>query len=114
MQARPTRLHSHSDDYRLMFLNSTQGGIYTVSDQFSIVSSSKSSVSPSSDDLSKPTATISGAPNPTNDFAATYAATNGVGAGKGVVDKGLLTLGGLVVSLLLAVAQAGEGAFLAL
>jgi hypothetical protein len=63
-------------DYFAVFLNSTHGGTYATSQMFSVLDSgtSNSSSPPIS---SKPTVTISGAPNPTGLFVATYTATSG-------------------------------------
>ncbi|KAI0267572.1 hypothetical protein BGY98DRAFT_903377, partial [Russula aff. rugulosa BPL654] len=59
------------DDYFLLFLNSTHGGLYANSPKFSIVDSGgNSTVKPLP---SKPTITVSGGPNPTAQFATTFA-----------------------------------------
>ncbi|KAI0298022.1 hypothetical protein B0F90DRAFT_1867904 [Multifurca ochricompacta] len=66
------------DDYFLLFLNSTHGVLYGNSQSFSIVNSGSgnSSVNPLP---SKPTVTVSGGPNPTAQFATTFAqSANGV------------------------------------
>jgi hypothetical protein len=63
------------DDYFLLLLNSTHGGLYANSEVFSIV---KSGSGNSTTHLaSKPTVTISGGPNPTAHFATTFALANG-------------------------------------
>lgn len=59
------------DDYYVMFGNYTHGLLYTSSSIFSISDSANSS-SPSPDS-SAPTVTVSGAPNPTAQFATTFA-----------------------------------------
>ncbi|KAH9031160.1 hypothetical protein EDB85DRAFT_1891277 [Lactarius pseudohatsudake] len=64
------------DDYFLLVLNSTHGIMYATSQPFSIVDSgsSNSSVQPIA---SKPTVTVSGGPNPTAQFAATFGSSSG-------------------------------------
>ncbi|TFK48119.1 hypothetical protein OE88DRAFT_1664487 [Heliocybe sulcata] len=74
-----------ADDYFLLFLNSTHGVMYTVSDKFSIVASSSSASSTPQPLTSAPTVSISGGPNPTNAFATTFPpSANGVLAWKTV------------------------------
>jgi len=65
------------DDYFILFLNSTHGGLYANSQKFSIVDSgSNSTVKPIS---SKPTISVNGGPNPTAHFATTFAlASSGI------------------------------------
>jgi hypothetical protein len=65
-----------ADDYFLLFLNSTHGIMYGTSLTFSIVDSTSSNSSAQSIP-SKPTVTITGGPNPTAQFAATFGATSG-------------------------------------
>jgi len=57
------------DDYFLVCLNSTHSLIYAISSRFTITNSS--SVSNPSPNPSVPTVTVSGAPNPLNQFATT-------------------------------------------
>ncbi|EPT00011.1 hypothetical protein FOMPIDRAFT_1023988 [Fomitopsis schrenkii] len=59
------------DDYYVMFVNYTHGLLYTSSSTFTISDSANSS-SPTPDS-SAPTVTVSGAPNPTAQFATTFA-----------------------------------------
>lgn len=59
------------DDYYVMFVNYTHGLLYTSSSTFTISDSTNSS-SPTPNP-SAPTVTISGAPNPTAQFATTFA-----------------------------------------
>ncbi|KAH9992245.1 hypothetical protein BJV74DRAFT_771760 [Russula compacta] len=66
------------DDYFLLFINSTHGVMYGNSQAFSIASSGSgnSTAKPIS---SAPTVTVSGGPNPTAQFATTFAGSaNGV------------------------------------
>jgi len=65
------------DDYFILFLNSTHGGMYANSPKFSIVDSGgNSTVKPIS---SKPTVSVNGGPNPTAQFATTFAlASSGI------------------------------------
>ncbi|KAI0289727.1 hypothetical protein BC826DRAFT_1030187 [Russula brevipes] len=66
------------DDYFLIFANTTHGAMYGVSKQFSIANSNSSN-STSQPLPSKPTVTVSGGPNPTAQFATTFAqSANGV------------------------------------
>ncbi|KAG6856145.1 hypothetical protein H0H87_007150 [Tephrocybe sp. NHM501043] len=86
------------DDYFLLFLNSTHGVMHATSPRFSIVSASsaKSTASVSAASNAQ-TVTISGAPNPTRQFAATFAALASEGIGRwGDVHKAW-SLGGAVV-----------------
>jgi len=64
------------DDYFLLFVNSTHGLMYGTSQQFSITSSGSGNTS-AQPISKKPTVTISGGPNPTAQFAATFGATSG-------------------------------------
>ncbi|EIN05198.1 hypothetical protein PUNSTDRAFT_38421, partial [Punctularia strigosozonata HHB-11173 SS5] len=63
-----------ADDYFLVFLNSTHGVTYVVSDRFTILdaSSSSSALSPLT---TAATITISGGPNPTAQFVTTFPAS---------------------------------------
>jgi len=73
-----------ADDYFLLFLNSTHGVMYSVSDKFSIVSTSSASSTPQPL-ASAPTVSLSGGPNPTNSFSTTFpASANGVMAWKSI------------------------------
>ncbi|KAF8511491.1 hypothetical protein BU17DRAFT_77513 [Hysterangium stoloniferum] len=66
-----------ADDYFLLFLNSTHGAVYSVSQRFSILSageSSNSSTTPAGQLLAS--VTVSGAPNPTSSFAYTFTPTS--------------------------------------
>ncbi|KAF8268482.1 hypothetical protein EI94DRAFT_1771571 [Lactarius quietus] len=65
-----------ADDYFLLFLNSTHGIMYGTSLAFSIVNpgAGNTSVKPIP---SKPTVTITGGPNPTAQFVATFGASSG-------------------------------------
>ncbi|KAH9929342.1 uncharacterized protein B0H18DRAFT_825962, partial [Fomitopsis serialis] len=58
------------DDYYVMFVNYTHGLLYTSSSTFTISDSTNSSTP--SPDASAPTVSISGAPNPTAQFATTF------------------------------------------
>lgn len=63
------------DDYFLLFMNSTHGVMYATSSRFSVVSGSSSSNKP----FTAPnveTVTISGPPNPTQQFAVTFPAVS--------------------------------------
>ena len=63
------------DDYYLLYVNSTHGVMYATSPKFSILdSSSDSSSNGTTATGSSPTVTISGAPNPTAQFATTFPA----------------------------------------
>lgn len=63
------------DDYFLIFLNSTHGTMYATSHRFSILAANASpSSSPPSPAANVPTVTISGSPNPTQQFATTFPA----------------------------------------
>jgi len=62
----------NGNDYYMTFMNHTQGSVYIVSPQFSIVDS-VTSTQPSP--VSGPTVTVSGAPNPTATFATAFPAT---------------------------------------
>jgi hypothetical protein len=67
-----------ADDYFLIFVNVTHGVMYGLSKKFSIANSNSSN-STSQPLPSKPTVTVSGGPNPTAQFATTFAqSTNGV------------------------------------
>jgi hypothetical protein len=63
------------DDYFLIFLNSTHGIMYATSPRFSILAANASpSSTPPSPAADAPTITISGSPNPTQQFATTFPA----------------------------------------
>ncbi|KAN0130568.1 hypothetical protein V8E53_009820 [Lactarius tabidus] len=64
------------DDYFLLFVNSTHGVMYGTSPQFSITSAGSGNASTQLI-AKQPTVTISGGPNPTAQFAATFGATSG-------------------------------------
>ncbi|KAI0248862.1 hypothetical protein BJV78DRAFT_1156187 [Lactifluus subvellereus] len=66
------------NDYFLLLLNSTHGGLYANSQVFSITNSGSGNSTARL--ASKPTVTISGGPNPTAQFATTFAQVNGVNA----------------------------------
>ncbi|KAJ8695373.1 hypothetical protein PTI98_007976 [Pleurotus ostreatus] len=77
------------DDYFLLFVNSTHGVLHTTSKRFSVVSSD----SGAAPDSNAPTVTISGAPNPSQAFATTYAAVpNGAPHDIGVPLLGMAAL----------------------
>ncbi|EJD04676.1 uncharacterized protein FOMMEDRAFT_18445 [Fomitiporia mediterranea MF3/22] len=77
-----------ADDYYLLFINSTHGGMYAISPRFTILSAgstvqnASASASPAAKDAT--TLTISGGPNPTAVFATTFPAieNGGVLAGR--------------------------------
>ncbi|KAG8936136.1 hypothetical protein FRC02_004454 [Tulasnella sp. 418] len=63
------------DDYFVVCLNATNGIVYSISDPFSILPpSSSSSTDPNAiaPDPSKPTVTVTGTPNPTQQWAQTF------------------------------------------
>ncbi|KAF8814376.1 hypothetical protein BYT27DRAFT_7156889 [Phlegmacium glaucopus] len=63
------------DDYFLLFINSTHGVMYATSNKFTILAPSATpSVTPPSPATSVPTVTVSGSPNPTQQFATTFPA----------------------------------------
>ena len=63
------------NDYFLLFINSTHGVMHATSSKFTVLASSATpSVIPPSPATSVPTVTVSGAPNPTQPFATTFAA----------------------------------------
>lgn len=66
-------LFAHRDDYFILLLDSGGGLMYSLSQRFAI----SSTASPATKPLASPvaTVTVSGAPNPTMQFAATYAAS---------------------------------------
>lgn len=68
------------NDYFLMFMNYTHGVMYATSPRFTILASSSSAAAGQPTAIaSAPTVTVSGAPNPTQPFATTFAAVeNGV------------------------------------
>ncbi|KAF8729786.1 hypothetical protein AX14_006035 [Amanita brunnescens Koide BX004] len=61
------------NDYFAIFLNSTGGIVYAVSPRFTVLSPTNTSSS-SSQANGAPTVTISGSPNPTQQFATTFPA----------------------------------------
>ena len=65
-----------ADDYYLLFINSTHGVMYSISQRFSILdaSAASSAQNTSSPIASASTVTISGGPNPTAAFATTFPA----------------------------------------
>jgi hypothetical protein len=65
-----------ADDYFLLFINSTHGMMYGTSPMFSIVDSGSSNSSAQPIPL-KPTVTVSGGPNPTAQFVATFGSSSG-------------------------------------
>lgn len=63
------------DDYFLIFINSTHGLMHATSSKFSVLASSATpSTTPPSPAEGIPTVTISGSPNPTQQFATTFPA----------------------------------------
>jgi len=67
------------DDYFLLFINSTHGVMHATSPRFSILPAGTASNSSTATNPKAATVTVSGAPNPTQAFATTFAiATNGV------------------------------------
>ncbi|KAJ7231457.1 hypothetical protein B0H12DRAFT_1077148 [Mycena haematopus] len=74
------------DDYYLLFINSTCGTLYATSPPFSVLPAGASSTNGSTATNSKAaTVTVSGAPNPTQTFATTFAlVTNGASRQDGV------------------------------
>ncbi|EGN94810.1 hypothetical protein SERLA73DRAFT_187871 [Serpula lacrymans var. lacrymans S7.3] len=64
------------DDYFVICLNSTAGITYAVSSRFSVVASNSSASQPSPY-ASAPTVTVSGAPNPVQEFLSTLGPSNG-------------------------------------
>ena len=69
-----------ANDYYLLFINSTHGGMYGISPRFTILdagASVNSSASASSAVAQATTLTVSGAPNPTVGFVQTFAAISG-------------------------------------
>ncbi|KAH9834591.1 uncharacterized protein C8Q71DRAFT_769707 [Rhodofomes roseus] len=88
------------DDYYVMFVNYTHGLLYTASNTFTISDSADASAP--SPDASAPTVTISGAPNPTAQFATTFASA-GTRAWAGLDGAALqiaMITGALLVSVL--------------
>jgi hypothetical protein len=66
------------DDYFLLFINSTHGVMHATSPRFSILPAGSTSNSSATTNPKAATVTVSGAPNPTQAFATTFAiATNG-------------------------------------
>ncbi|KAJ7929380.1 hypothetical protein B0H13DRAFT_1965087 [Mycena leptocephala] len=61
------------DDYFLLFLNSTHGVMHATSQRFSVLPAGSSSNSSSATNPKAATVTVSGAPNPTQAFATTFA-----------------------------------------
>jgi len=63
------------DDYFLIFINSTHGVMHATSSKFTVLASSATpSTTPPSPAEGIPTVTISGSPNPTQQFATTFPA----------------------------------------
>ena len=63
------------DDYFLIFINSTHGVMHATSSKFTVLASSATpSTTPPSPAGGVPTVTISGTPNPTQQFATTFPA----------------------------------------
>ncbi|KAJ7156113.1 hypothetical protein C8R43DRAFT_999403 [Mycena crocata] len=61
------------DDYFLLFLNSTHGVMHATSPRFSILAAGGASNSSTTTNPKAATVTVSGAPNPTQAFATTFA-----------------------------------------
>ncbi|KAJ7470437.1 hypothetical protein FB451DRAFT_1091076 [Mycena latifolia] len=61
------------DDYFLLFINSTHGVMHATSPRFSILAAGSSSNSSGTTNPNVATVTVSGAPNPTQPFATTFA-----------------------------------------
>jgi len=88
-----------ADDYYVMFVNSTHGLLYASSQSFAISDSSNSS-SPSPA-TGAPTVTISGAPNPTQQFVTTFpASSNGMPGLKAVQESSLQIMAVLSVTVM--------------
>ncbi|EPQ50265.1 hypothetical protein GLOTRDRAFT_108667 [Gloeophyllum trabeum ATCC 11539] len=88
-----------ADDYFLLFLNSTHGVMYTVSDKFSVVASGSSVSSSLQPAASAPTVSIVGGPNPTNAFSTTFPpSANGVQAWA-VVQGSVMQMGAVATVL---------------
>jgi len=89
------------DDYFLLFLNSTHGVMYATSPRFTILAASAtvpSNLSTAAAIANVPTATVSGAPNPTMAFATTFpavanAATSAFGSWREGWTRSLLGVG---------------------
>jgi len=70
-----------ADDYYLLFVNATHGGMHGISQKFSIVDAAASSSSSTPSPVAgAPTVTVSGGPNPTAQFATTFPAIPNGGA----------------------------------
>ncbi|KAJ7702465.1 hypothetical protein B0H17DRAFT_1044413 [Mycena rosella] len=65
------------DDYFLLFINSTHGVMHATSPRFSILATGATSNSSAATNAKAPTVTVSGAPNPTQAFATTFAVVSG-------------------------------------
>ncbi|KAF9817403.1 hypothetical protein IEO21_03457 [Rhodonia placenta] len=77
-----------ADDYYVMFVNSTHGILYASSPSFAIANTSNGSTTTPASGV--PTVTISGAPNPTDLFATTFAGSSSGGTGwRAVQDSSL-------------------------
>ncbi|KAK7023811.1 hypothetical protein R3P38DRAFT_2954347 [Favolaschia claudopus] len=61
------------DDYFLLFINSTHGVMHGTSPRFTVLASGAQTNGSSGTNPSVPTVTVSGAPNPTQAFATTFA-----------------------------------------
>jgi len=98
------------DDYYVLLINSTHGVIHAVSSRFTILDSSDSSAptgqAPFQD---APTVTVSGRPNPTQEFATTFPARVGVSNGatggwnEGSWRRQLVAVGATIFTSLLGV-----------
>ncbi|KAJ7490058.1 hypothetical protein B0H11DRAFT_2011573 [Mycena galericulata] len=64
------------DDYYLLFLNSTHGVMYGTSPRFTVLAAGGTSNGTTTTNPKAATVTVSGAPNPTQTFAMTFAITN--------------------------------------
>ncbi|KAF9028362.1 hypothetical protein BDZ89DRAFT_951466 [Hymenopellis radicata] len=91
------------DDYFVVLLNSSHGVVHTLSPRFSIVNASDATTTASASattDTSLATFTISGSPDPTRDFATTFASeasTVLLRIGRGHVLGGVGVVVGLVI-----------------
>ncbi|GBE86820.1 hypothetical protein SCP_1000620 [Sparassis crispa] len=87
-----------ADDYYLVFVNSTFGYLYAYSEKFAIANSSNGS-SPTTNP-SAHVVSISGAPNPTDNFATTFPASGAAPGWHGVTGS-LPQLVGILSALLM-------------
>jgi len=79
------------DDYFVLFLDSIHGNMYSISQRFTVLpaaaaassittnSAGKTLLAPVASDPKASSVTVSGSPNPTAQFAATFAGTSGAG-----------------------------------